>query len=423
MPAALKWAAKNLSLVGLAFLLAVVVWVSAVNTNDPNEQNMYRTAEIELIGQDPDLLLVNEVPAQARLTLQAPRSIWEKISANPSLVKTWIDLSGLGPGRHTLPLQIQVGTSPVRILRVDPEQVDITLELLVERKLPVSINLTGDLPLGYRLGTQDVSPAEVMVSGPESVVDRVEQVRVSLDVSGAIDTIRRQVTLEAVDELGRTVPNVTLNPREAAIHVPVSLLGGFKNAAVKVVTRGQVAPGYRISTILVSPPTVTLFSDNPQLLETVLGYVETTPVDLNNLVDDIEVNVDLDLPEGITVVQAPRIVVQVGVAAQEGSITLSVPVRVVGLDAKLSALVQPQTVEITVTGPLNLLDKLTLTSFQVVVDVADFTEGQYQRRVRVDQAPDDVIVQTTLPEIVQVTIFVAPPTATGQPVIATPTAP
>jgi len=185
-------------------------------------------------------------------------------------------------------------------------------------------------------------------------------------------------------------------------------LGGFKNVVVRVVTKGQVANGYRLTNISVSPPTITLFSDNPELINEIPGYVDTLPVDLTNLNDDIEINVGLNLITGITLVREPSVLVQVSVSAIEGSLTLSVPINVVGLTPDLLATVSPSTVEVIVAGPLYILDKLTPSSFRVVLDLSGLPPGIYQRSPFVDLLPDQVRVQTTLPETVEVTITLAP---------------
>jgi YbbR domain-containing protein len=414
-----RWLAQYLSIFILAFLLAVVVWISAVMTSDPNEQHAYRLVDIQVVGKDNDLLMLQEIPRQARLTIQAPRSIWDRLNVNPNLVRVWIDLENLGPGQHTVPVKSSIDASPVRLTQIDPAQVEVTLEPLLEKQMPIEIVFAGNLPTGYRRGSDTRTPSEASVSGPKSLVEKVAALRGRVDIAGATDTIKRPVNLEALDESGRVVSGVTITPREAAVVVPINLQGGYKNAAVKVITKGQVSPGYRLTNILVAPPTVTLFSNNPQVIEQIPGYVETQPIDLSNLVDDIELAVDLNLPAGVTLVRDRKVVVQVGIAALEGSLTLAVPVEVVGLGPDLQALISPQTIDVIVSGPLNILDRLTPASLRITLDLSGLTPGVYQRQLNIDQSPTDVIVETILPEMVQVTITIAKPTPTSE---ATPQA-
>jgi len=418
--APLRWLARNLGTLLLAFILAVIVWVSAVLTADPNEEHVFQAVTIERVGQAADLLLVGDVPVQAQLTLQAPRSIWDKLNKDPSLIHVWIDLTDLGPGEHVVAVKTRVDASPIRFIQADPQSVRLTLEPLVKKVFQVQLTITGSLPVGYKQGDPELEPIEVTVSGPESSVNKVSEVRASLNINGAIETVRRTLTVEALDVNGNLVPNLTIIPKSVTATQPVSLLGGFKNVVVRVVTKGQVANGYRLTNISVSPPTVTLFSDDPNLINNIPGYVDTVPVDLNNLNDDIEISTGLNLPQGVTLVREPSVLVQVSVAAIEGSLTLTLPVEIIGLTPDLQASISPAQVEVIVAGPLNILDTLNPASFRVILDLSGLPPGVYQRTPEVDLVPDQVRVQTTLPETVEVTISLVPtptpaPTDSGTP--------
>jgi YbbR domain-containing protein len=114
------------------------------------------------------------------------------------------------------------------------------------------------------------------------------------------------------------------------------------------------------------------------------------------------------LPEEVTTVREPTVLVQVSVAAIESSLTLSLPVEIVGLPPDLKAGISPETVDVIVAGPLNILDQLSPANFRVVLDLTGLPPGIYQRSPVVELAPDQVRVQTTLPEIVEVKIELLP---------------
>ena len=52
--------------------------------------------------------------------------------------------------------------------------------------------------------------------------------------------------------------------------------------AVKVVVQGQQAAGYRIENISVFPPVMTVFAEDPELVNELPGVVETQPLDLQD---------------------------------------------------------------------------------------------------------------------------------------------
>jgi YbbR domain-containing protein len=416
----IRWIIRNVGTLLLSFILAVTVWASAVVTADPNQDGTYQAEPLEIVGQAADLLLTNDLPNQVSLTIKAPRSIWDQLNNNPNLVRAWIDLSGLAAGEHTVKVNTQVLLNPVRILKVDPAEVSVVLEPFTTQSLPVKLQVKGEPSLGYQKGQPQVNPELITVSGPASAVDRVVDVLANLDITGASQTVKTTLPVHAVDNNGAAVSEVVLNPKEISVIQPVSILGGYKNVAVKVVTKGQVASGYRLTNISVTPPTVTVYSSDPKFVNELPGYVETLPVDLDGLTDDTEFNVALGLPKELSLVSEPSVLVQIGVAAIEGSLTLSLPVEPLGLPPSLTAIISPPTVDVIVTGPLPVLDTLSPASFRVVVDLNTLEEGVYQIAPTLDLVPQEVQIQAILPGTVEVTIIQSPTPTPTRAVTGTP---
>lgn len=412
----LRWLGRNFGSLLLSFILAVVVWVSAVVTSDPDEESIFQPVSLEVIGQAPDLILVEDLPDEAHLTLRAPRSIWTQLNNNPNLVSAWVDLSGLEAGTHDVPVRRSVEIDPVRVLRVDPETVEVVLESRITQQFPVQIVINGDPAAGHRPSAPSVEPADVTITGPESVVSRVANVRATLDITGATESSKHIVPLEALDQNGDPVSGLTISPRVVTLSQPIILEGGFKTVVVRVITEGQPAEGYRLTNISASPPTVTVFSNDQELVNQMPGYVETTPLRLTGLEEDADFRLDLALPEGVELVGEQSVLVQVSIAPIEGSITIRLPIEAVGLPPELQAEISPPTVDVIVTGPLPVLDTLGTDSFRAVLDLSGLEPGTSQLSPIVDLIPDRVEVQSILPQTVEVTIMERPtPTPTLTP--------
>ena len=413
----IRWLISNLGTMILALVLAVVVWISAVTAANPNVERS-RTVPLEIMGLDPDMLVVGSVPAQVRVTLEAPSSVMDSMSASESAVQAWVDISGLGPGTHELEVQIQVNPSfrPVRRISVVPEIISITLEPLLTDTYPVRLEVTGEPAVGYQKGRRDSEPSSVTVSGAASLVDQIDEVRASMNISGATETIQGDVALVAVDQDGEPVSGVTITPPDVSVTQPIFLQGGYRNVIVRVVTTGQPANGYKLTNITVSPLNVVVFSSDPQLVNDLPGYVETEPVDLTDAVDDIDTYVAISLPEGVTMVGDQFVLVQVSIAAIEGSLTMSLPVIPIGLLPIHAAVISPDTVDVILSGPVPVLDTMTPDDVRVVVDVTDLELGSYQLEPIVDVIPDRIVVEAVLPSTVSVEIIIAPtPTPTNTP--------
>lgn len=402
----LRWLTTNLRLFLLAFALAVTVWVSAVTAADPDETRLYPgTIPIEYIGQDPGLIIIGQVPQSVQLNLRAPSSVWNELLANNGAIRAVVDLSGLDAGSHAVQVQVQIRPQPVRILAVTPATIYLTLEPLSTRSLPIQITLSGEPAIGYQIGDLVLTPPQAAVSGPQSVVERVDRLEASLDLNSAREPIERTLSLQAVDRNGNPVPDVVIQPASVQISLPVTQIGGYRDLVVKVVTRGQPASGYRLTNISPFPLVVTVYSANLELINSLPGYVETMPLDLSGLRDDLETRLGLVLPSGVTLVGEQTVMVQVGIAPIQGGLTLSYrPITIAGLGSGLQAQVSPTTVDVILSGPLPALDGLQTGDIRVTVNLNGLGPGIYQITPLVEVLAADVTVESVLPATVQVTI-------------------
>ncbi len=419
---------KSIPTLLMSFALAVAVWISAVNAADPVQQRLYpRQINIERVGLDSALVILGEVPTQASVTLSAPSTIWDNMLNDRSPVRVWVDLAGKEPGTHVLEVNVVPleQFQPSKVVNYSPRTVTVHLERLITKELKIDIDRRGDPAIGYQIGSTSLSQETVVVSGPQSMVDQVASVRVILDVAQASENINRNMPIQALNESGTAVDGVTITPAQVMVAQPITQRGGYRNVAVKVVSAGKVASGYRTTYISVSPPTVTLFSTNPQLTAQLPGYVETSPLDLTGIKDDLDIRLSLNLPDGVEVVGEQTVSVQVGVSAIEGSITLSgLPVKITGLPEDLSAHLSPETVDVILSGPVPLLDSLTTDDLMVTINLSEAGEGTYQLVPKVSLAIAEMRVESILPSSIEVVVVntrgVSPtPTPTRTP---TPTA-
>ncbi len=410
------WA--NLGSLGLAFALALAVWVSAVVAEDPNEERAYpNPVPVQVVGLDSRLVIVGGVPPEVNVRLSAPTSLWGRLASETGLAAAQLDLSGLSPGEYLLPIEVRVALTPVRVVEVAPSEVSVTLEVLVSEEKTIRAIISGTPALGFQAEELSLSASRATVSGPESLVALVERVTASLDVNGARDSISATVPLQAVDANGQVIAGVTITPESVIVSQTILQIGGYRDVAVKVETSGQVATGYRITNISVSPPTVTIFSANPELVAQLPGFVATLPLDLTSANDDIEARLPLDLPDGVVIVgDDQNVLVLVGVAAIETNVLISVPVEVVGLNPGLSADVSPDNVDVILFGPLPILDALAPGNVRIVVDLTGLSTGTHLVTPQGEVLPEGVEVVSITPATIAVVIsFSGSPTRTPTP--------
>lgn len=402
----IRWIANNYRTFLWAFALALAVWISSVTSADPDEtRTLPFPVTVQVIGQSSDLVFSEPIAEEVEVTLRAPASVWKLIEADPQIVRAILDVSGLSAGDHTQNLQIQVDARPVQVVSVSPGTFTFTFEPLIRKVLDVDLRISGEAAVGYQAGEASLEPAAVTVSGAQSRVDKVNRVRVSIDLNRIRENFDQSIKVEALDERGTLVSDVSISPESIQVTLPISQQGGYRDVAIKVTTLGRVASGYRLTDISVSPPVVTIYSDDPEVVNSLPGVLETQPLDLQNAQDDITTRLKLSLPAGVSVIGEQTVLVQAGVSPIESSVTLSDQhIEVVGLGNDLNVQISPTNVDIILSGPLPILDTLTRQSVRVTVDLTGLAAGTYQLSPNVEVLVANIAAESILPNTIEVTL-------------------
>ena len=401
---ATRWLGSNLTSLILSLLLALVVWISAVTSTNPNVEAEL-VVPLEARQQATDLAIVDELPATVSLKILAPESIIQQLEENNPLI-AYINLVDISAGTYRFPVEVQIPDQmkPIRILEQNPEQLELKISNLVSKLMPISVQVEGGPAIGYQTTGLSWDDSSVTVTGPENKVQDVMLVVGTLDISDATETISRSIILQARDSNGELINGIVLSPDTIQVNQGVSLQGGYRNLAVNVTTLGVVEPGYRFTSITPAPPTVMVFSEDPQLVEGLPGYVNTKPLNLSGVDGYLETILELDLPDGVTVVGDPTVLVQVNVTALETNMVITREIEVIGLLPGLSVEVSPNQVSVRVSGPVPILENLTLRDIRVVVDLTNLEIGTHTLIPTVEILPSDIIWEDISPTTVEIVI-------------------
>lgn len=399
---------KNIPTLITAIALAVAVWILAVNSTDPVEKRNYpRGIPIETVGLASNLVATNELPEQVSISLSAPASLWDTLINSQNAIRAILDLSGLESGSHEVEIKLQIDAQPVKIETVTPSVVEVNLEPLYSKAFPIKLVQPSKLAMGYEAGLPTLSDSKATVSGPASLMERVAEVRAILDTSQAREDIDLDLPLQAYDENGVLVNDVSISPSTVSVKMKITQRGGYRNVTVKVVTSGQIASGYRLTNISVNPLTVTVFSTDPQLINELPGYVDTQPVNLNRADEGFKTSIPLALPNGISIVGESTVEVTVTISAIQGSITIAnTTVEVIGLSPELQVELSPAVVDVILSGPLPILDKLKASNVRIILNLSNYEPGIYQVEPVAEVDIAELLVESILPAAIEVTISV-----------------
>ena len=142
-------------------------------------------------------------------------------------IKVRAQLSNISsPGVYDLRLEgMDVKNKGFKVISIKPETIKIKVDRLTTKHLPVELNLSGvTIPQGYYLENETISPAEVVITGPEIDVAKVSRAVVDLELNYTLEkTETTKGKIELLDKEGNIVDtsHINLDANSADVTIPV----------------------------------------------------------------------------------------------------------------------------------------------------------------------------------------------------------
>jgi YbbR domain-containing protein len=391
-----------------AVLLATVLYAGLVLGQ--NVRTWTGSIPVDAIHPPAGATLLSDLPPVTQVSYRAPLDVGV---LSPDSFSATVDLSRVTPGDapQTVPVMLVALDQRVQVVDFQPHQVEVTLDPVTSKEMPISVDL-GSVPQGITVGTPQTEPSSVTVGGARSRVQSVTSVvaRVTIDASGL--NIDRTVDLVPVDSNGNQVLNVELNPAIARVRVAVAQTLANRTLPVVAQITGQPAPGYRITSITVSPLVVTVSGE--EAVVTQLQTAMTEPIDVSGRTTDLDAMVGFALPQGASVAGSDQVSVSLTIAEETGSQTFRVAVVLTGSQPSLSYMPLVGAVEVTLAGPVRLLDQVDPATLAATADVGALGVGSYV--IPLTFVPPDGLDLVAL-NPAQVTVDVVSTLATTPPAI------
>lgn len=394
-------ARHNLMLGVLSLGLAVAIWFVVVDSqNTPRTDFFPGLINVEAVNVPQGEAVSRLSPSSVKFSITADEDVWQSLSANN--FEASVDLSTAQQGTITLPVTVSADRGSVTVGGVTPAQIVVNVEPLTTATVPVQRKLIGTAPLGYSLSGSKVSPQNVKVSGPESLVKLVAAAVADVNLTGVQVSLEHESKLTPRDSSGSDVNGVQLDPDSANVELTITRQEVDVTYVVNPSLSGNVAPGYRVTAIGADPAFVSITGPVDVLQS--IGVLTTETVAVDGAQSDVVRSVKLRLPADARVNGASdEVVVRVTVAAAPGEAVFSVAAQATGLKQGLVASLSPPVVSVTAAGLLPALQTLPVESIAVRVDLSDLGPGVYRLAPAV-QFPAGVTLVRSDPAEIQVTI-------------------
>lgn len=394
----------NLVTIILCFILAVVIWVNAMQVEDPDLRRVLQIPAT-FIGLPEDVIRLS--PADDNppvlISYEGPTSIVSALNQEDFTVL--IDLSEVPLGSNvSVPIEIQAKNTDVTLEAPIPETVTVRLEKLVTREIDVKYVVQGEVARGHTMGEPLIDPPVITVTGTETEIDRLDFAQVTLFLNDDTQTLIESPQPLFYNRQGQvaSVSGLQLSTNQVQVTIPINEASDFANKLISADIVGEVAQGYRVLGVTIEPSSV-LVTGLPTLLAQSFR-VQTEPIDITGLTETFQDQVSLVLPAGISLDSVTEITVTVQIEPFSSTKIYNQPIEILGITEELEATIDPDTVRVVLFGPSPVLDTLTEQEVRVTVDLFGLEPGEYSLEPDVDVPDRGLELRSIQPAVIEVVI-------------------
>ena len=402
----------------LSLALAFVLWVLAINMDNPMQNAPYnimlQTMNMEILSNS-GLVVVNPdvLDTEIQVRVRASRQDIEHLNSlnsareqaqyiTPSVDFRVVNVDEVlnSDGPVTVQLDVSVDLHEYyEHFSIRPSHIEVEIDVLTHASFPVDVYIAGEVDSGLELQPIRLANNRVTITGTRTRLARIEHVQVEVDVWGIHeDEEQANLPLRVFDFEGNDMTDLvqlSVNETTATVSVwPVETID------VQVVPIGSLALGFAVEDIDHDPKTVEVVGAIERLRELEYILIEVDLADRNaSFIESIDIREWL---QGVALrsEENPMIDVAVIVEPVERRI-FNVPMDNVltrGASVDYDLLSEMTFIRIDVYGPRTLLEDLSGADIGLELDLRRLPIGTHNVTLSVD-LPEGVYLAQQAPSL------------------------
>ena len=402
---------KDFGLKLLSIAIATILWFMVINIDQPVDT---RTYSRPLIIQNMEVLTSKGLTAgnleelkntKINVKVKAQRTALDRLNQNPEWITASVDFAELAYAVKgdvvALPVSVSVqGGNTYGISSKSPAVVEVSVETMASKELPVEVHLNGELEEGTYLSEPLLSAETALVTGPSTLVKSVTSVRAAVEAEDIKENPDIITALTCYNASGIPVKGVSTDPEEIMVSYA---LHDMKQVPLQVEISGSPASGYEVGNIYCRPQYAALIG-SAEALERIVS-LQLDSINVSGLTTSTTRTFRLTdyLPEGVTLMDSNKDTVEVIVEISEQSqkqLTLPASgLKIIGQENGKDYILQGDA-HITISGEGSALESVQADDLQGSIHVNGLSEGDHKVMIHA-ALPDGLIMN---PSYITVTV-------------------
>ncbi|HHU68739.1 MAG TPA: hypothetical protein GXZ31_00365 [Thermoanaerobacterales bacterium] len=391
---------NDLAIKIISVLVAIVLWIYVIGEQNPFIEQPFRDIPIQFNNLDSVnyALVEDQSSFKVNVKVRGRRSHISNLSKEA--IKAEVNMKGRMEGENLLTVSVTLPDN-IELVSVNPPEIMVTLEPVVEKQIPVTVDINGSPAEGFAVMDPVLKPKEVILKGPKSIIDTVKFAFISIDVSNKSEDIKGNFPLHITDERKAESKNITYRPETIEATIPI-----VNKADVEIEPRiiGNPAAGYAISGITVTPDIVSVTGDENILNN--LQKIDTEIIDISGAYSNQQREVKIILPNGVKLVAGERDIVSVFVkieAKEQHTLNITRQVDLINLREGYEAYSEPIDISVSFMGLKQDVKAVDSSDIKIYADLRGLQAGTHEVELNVS-VPGNVTLVDYYPKSISVEI-------------------
>ena len=397
-----KKIANNLSLKILSVAIAILIWLLVVNADNPIGTKSFVIGDVQLLTEayldaDGKMCMQDDKQESIRVTIKANRKTLDRITASD--IKAVADLQQ-AVSLNTDPVMVPITVSCDKVLpdniEVTPKNLSIHIEDKDTQEFVVNVTTNNTKPdKGYEVGTLTSNPEKLKITGPTSLINKIDKVNASVDVDGASEDVTEETDVKIIDKNGEEFTDTDMAYLNISkVSVTARLWKVRPEVRIKAEYEGTPADGYEVESISTTPNVISVAGSDEALsaLEEQNNTITipSSATDVSGKDSDYEVKINISdyLSQGLKLTSdsSEDVFVRVNILPQ-GSSVCEVPtknIKVENAPESMQVAFDTAKIEIRIKKTEEDLSDLKESDIKASIDLKDKTEGSFEVPVKIE---------------------------------------
>ncbi len=371
----------------VSIIFALVMWLYVMGEVNPEMVIPLNNISVQLMNVEDlnksGLVIMGQQDYTVSVRIAGRRNDVYKVSPQDIIARA--DLRGFHKGTNSIPVEIS-GPPYITVQDVSPKQLKINLDEIVVRQKPVSVVTIGNAPAGFEPGDAVVSPKEVMVEGPESIVNSITQLIAEIPITDQLKEINDRIPLKAVNEDGKTISGVQISQRYVEVTLPIL---PTKEVPIVLEFQGKPKDNYKVTAVKMNPETVRIKGQREKLDG--VAEIKARTIDIAGIDKTTERNMNLLVPEGVTLLNDSKnfkvtLTVERVLSKEFTYLRDEIAIDNVEAGHSIDLIKVPDNILVRVEAVESVINTIQRNDLQLYINADDLTEGKYSTDIAVSTA-------------------------------------